>query len=183
MADRPPSAAIGVDIGTQSRKAVGSLVVDGAAVAIAGWEIGSGDPRAFGEAIVELARECGRSTGLRPVIVIEDQHVKLPQVAKKLIEARMWVKILATLAGFEVVEVLASVWQADVFTLTPIKGTKHDRKTKEKALDVAAKVWPCLTLTEDQIDAVLIALWRLRLRGRARASKSSSRRRLTGPTA
>lgn len=177
----PRRACIGVDVGARTRKAVACLLIEdaGGCLAIAGWHIGTGDLRAFAEGVRKLAR-AAEAMGAKPVIVIEDQFVKFVAAAKKLIEARMWVRVIAEVAGFEVFEVVASEWQADVLHLSPIKPTKSDKRTKERAYDVCRKVWPCLALTEDQADAALIALWRLRLRGSRPAARSRSRRRPTG---
>ena len=95
------------------------------------------------------------------LVVIEDQFVQFVPAAKKLIEMRTWLKVRCLDAGVETEEVLPQVWQK-VLKLSGIKGTRKDRKTKEKARVLAEKLWPRLHLGEDQIDAALIAFWRLR---------------------
>lgn len=157
---------VAVDIGTRAGKAVACLVMP--SLAVGQWIVGTGDPDAFSAAVAALAKRTGA------IVLCEDQHIRFVATARKLIEARIWVKVRCADAGVPYEEVLHSKWQA-MYSLPTIKarlvaagirGTKKSRKMKEKARFVAEQLWPTMQLSEDQIDAALIGVWRHRFAAR-----------------
>ncbi|HMV66406.1 MAG TPA: hypothetical protein PKA64_06115 [Myxococcota bacterium] len=161
-------AVVSVDIGSRPGKAVAALMSDdGSRLRIEEFVVGDGDHRRFAERVVELAKSA------RAAVVVESQFIRHPQAAIALIEARMWIKVLAALAGVEYSEAHASTWQSVILRMS--KTPKRKGNTKERASEAARRIWPCLEMNEDHTDAVLIGLWWLRFRG-ARNSRSPSAR-------
>jgi len=149
-------AVVGVDIGTQAGKAVGcTIATTGEKTCIVDWTIGRGDQQIFAREVVKTAKKWNA------VVVAEVQYVRFPQAAIKLVEARMWVKVLSMEAGLEYEEVVASAWQGRMLRLATTKATKNSRWTKVRAAEAAGRIWPTKAMSEDQIDAALIAMDRL----------------------
>lgn len=162
-------AVVAVDIGSRPGKAVAAVMRDdGQRLRIEEFIVGDGDHRRFAEHVVDKAR------AMSAAIVVEAQFIRHPQAAIALIEARMWIKVLAALAGVEYFEAHASTWQAVILRLS--KTPKKKGNTKERAAESARRIWPCLEMNEDHTDAALIGLWWMRFRG-ARNSRSPSARR------
>lgn len=168
------TAVLAVDIGARARKAVGAVMHDdGARVKLARFIVGTGDCRAFAEDVVSEAAAAGAT------IVVESQFIRQPASAIALIESRMWVKVLATVAGLEYEEVNPSSWQSVMLraALTP----KMKGNTKVRAAEAVRRMWPCMEMSEDQADAALIGLWWLRFRGSPRSPSPRARRSRSSP--
>lgn len=168
------TSVLAVDIGARARKAVGAVMYDdGARVRISRFIVGSGDRRSFAESVVAAALVD------RATVVVESQFVRHPAAAISLIESRMWVKVLAELAGLEYEEVNPSSWQSVM--LRAARTPKSKGNTKTRAAEAVRRMWPCMEMSEDQADAALIGLWWLRFRGARRLPSSPARRSRSSP--
>lgn len=147
---------LAVDIGKKKRKSVGCLMEStDKGLEILAWVEHDGDVDSFCRRAAALAAEHGCP------LVAEDQYIGFIQATIELIEVKIWLKVRCMDAGVPFETVPAQTWQT-ILKLSGIKGTKTNKKTKEKARKLANMLWPYLQLTEDQIDAALIAVWRLR---------------------
>ncbi len=155
---------IGVDIGT-TRKAAAAAVLS-PSLAIEAFIEGEGpeDKQDFGRAVATEAARLGAS------VIVELQHLQFGSTAIKLIEARMWVMVRCHDLGVPCEGVWPSSWQSRILKLSTIEvvkackatGTKANKRTKERAREVASWLWPSIKMTEHQIDAALMAVFKMR---------------------
>lgn len=168
------TVVVAVDIGARATKAVAAVMYDdGARVKLLRFIVGTGDRRSFAEEVVRAAAEASAT------IVVESQFIRYPAAAIALIESRMWVKVLASLAGLGYEEALPASWQSVM--LRAARTPKKKGNTKQRAAEAARRMWPCMEMSEDQADAALIGLWWLRFRGPPRSPSPPARRSRSSP--